>query len=1188
MDKNAIKKYAVWARNELIARVSQKALLYGITPKNIVDAEADSIDGRLLTDTEKNQRKALIAQIKEKGFEQVMEEVAYTWFNRFSALRFMEVNGYLPSHVRVFTDEENNFKPQIITEAIHLEMDGLDMEKVYAFKDENKTEELYKYLLITQCNALNKILPGMFQRISDYTELLLPDNLLREGSVIEQMIVLISEDDWKEAVEIIGWLYQDYNSGPKDILINANKQYKREEIPFVTQIFTSDWIVKYIVDNSLGRYWIERNPKSELRNKLEFFVPTQNGEIEYKDEKISPETITFFDPCMGSGHILIYAFDVLMEIYKECGYSERDAVQSIIQNNLFGADIDCRAYQFAYFAIKMKSRSFDRGLFRNRNIEPNLVVVEESNEIKQTAFEGMTTNKEQDRIGEYLVKAYLNAKEIGTLSEIEDYDYKSYLAYLNSCQSQGQMTIEGGIWIANTLPVLKSLANQAIILKNKFTIVCTNPPYMPNNKMSKELKTFIEEVYKDYKGKTFDTFFAFIIRCIDYTKKDGYVGMLTPFVWMFISSYEKLRNYILNTTNVTTLVQLEYNAFEAACVPICAFVFEKGAKNKYGEYIKLSNFKGVDVQAPKTLEAIKNPNCNYKFYADQNSFKNIHGMPIAYWCGEKFIMSFKEGTPLGELAISRNGIKTGDNDRFLRLWWEVMSSKCNMSASNIDDAVNSRLKWFPYNKGGEARKWYGNDEYVIDWENNGLELIKNAKTDGRNVQNYPDHLKFQPSVSWSLITSSTPTFRFKQYNLSDIAGMTFFPQKKDLLYYLAFCNTPIALEMISLIAPTINLQSGDVGRLPIFVDSNKQKNVDLITNDNIILSKNDWDSFETSWGFKKSPLLNESSIQLAFETWKKQCEDDFYRLKANEEELNRIFIDIYGVKDEIASEVADKDITLKTNTAYRYKQKKKKSKDNEFEPEEEIVEAKELRDKKFLRDTVCEFISYAVGCMFGRYSLDVNGLAYAGGEWDDNKYITFTPDKDNIIPICDDEYFDDDITGRFIEFVKTVFGEETFQINLTFIAEALGNKSNPKEVIRSYFLNDLFKDHCNMYTSRGAGKRPIYWQFDSGKNNGFKCLIYMHRYQPDTIARIRTDYVHEQQSRYRTAIADLEQRINGASTSDRVKLNKQLTKLKDQDTELRGYEEKIHHLADQMIRIDLDNGVKNNYEIFKDVLAKIK
>ena len=1176
MNKNAIQKYAIWARNELIEQVKQRAYQYGISAKGYGEENAAVIAGRVLSADEKRQRSAFVSEIKRHSFEQAVEEVAYTWFNRFVAVRFMEVNDYLPTHVRVFSDASGGFNPEILKDVLHLELEGLDKSKVSEMLNANQTEELYRYLLLTQCNALNAALPEMFEKLGSYTEMLLPNNILKAESVIGKLVKDIPEIDFNiiavnedgvpnGQVEILGWLYQHYISGPKDVLINAKKQYKKEDIPFVTQIFTSDWIVKYIVDNSLGRYWIERNPESKLKEKLEFFLTPRNGEIEYINEKVSPETITFFDPCMGSGHILIYAFDVFMEIYKECGYSERDAAQSIIQNNLFGVDIDERAYQYAYFAIMMKARSYDRR-FLTRNLEPKLSIIEESNEIKNHTFEGLTYDKEFDKIGEYLCAVFKDAKEIGSLQTVENANYQGYLSYLNNCKIEGQMSFDGAKWYKDTLPTLMTLAKQANIMAEKYTIVCTNPPYMPNSKMTLKLKSFVDLNFSNYKT---DMFSAFINRCIKFSVSKGYIGMLTPFVWLFNVSYEELRNEIVDNVTINSLVQLEYNAFEAACVPVCVFVIGNYKEDKEGEYIKLSDFKGIGVQPLKTIEAIKNHNCGYRFSVLQKEFKKIPGSPISYWVSDSIFMHFETNPPLYSIAPTKKGMFTGKNELFLKLWFEIPYPQ-----------FNNYYK--PYCKGGGFRKWYGNNEYVVFWGSDG-EKIKSYKGSGNINEKY----YYQKCITWGLITSDKISFRYidvEDFVMGD-AGPAAFPNQETFFYLLGCLNSKVGEEILKLINPTINYSSGVVGKFPIKISINPK--IDDLVKECYEISKSDWDSFETSWDFCGHPLVRGGNIREAFEIWKEECACDFVELKSNEEELNQIFIEIYGLQDDLTPVAEDKDITLKTNTAYRYKQKKKNNSENEFEPEEEIIEAKEVRDQRFLRDTVTEFISYAVGCMFGRYSLDVEGLAYAGGAWDEAKYISFVPDKDNIIPICDDEYFDDDITGRFIEFVKALYDEKLFDDNLNFIADALGGKGSCREIIRNYFINDFFTDHCNMYTSRGAGKRPIYWLFDSGKKNGFKALIYMHRYSRDLLAKLRTDYVHEQQERYRTQLSHISVALNAATGAERARLLKLQDKLTEQLKEITAFEEKVHHLADQNIEIDLDDGVKKNYEIFTDVLAKI-
>lgn len=1143
MDKNAIKKYAIWARNELIERVSQKADQYDISAD--ADPNADSAHGVVLTKDEKTQRAALIAQVKEKGMDQVMEEVAYTWFNRFSALRFMEVNNYLPSRIRVFTDAEGNFKPEILTEAIHLELDGLDMEKVYALKDANDDDTLYKYLIITQCNALSGILPGMFQKISDYTELLFPDNLLREGSVIDRMISDIPESDWNVSeggqVEIIGWLYQYYISEKHDKVVDPlhGKVVAKNEVPAATQLFTTDWVVRYIVDNSVGRYWIERNPDSNLKNELEYFVTPKDGFIQTVDEKITPEQLTVFDPCMGSAHFGVYAFDVLEKIYTEYGYTEREAAASIVQHNLFGLDIDERAAQLASFAIMMKAMQYDKR-FLKRGIQPHFYEIKESNYVDQFTVEYFANgNAKLKHDIQSVINDLKDAKEYGSIIQIAPVDFDALLARFDEIEND--IDLRKNAAIKTLLPLVR----EAKILSGKYAVVATNPPYL--NKFDAKLKKYIVDNYADYKG---DLFSVFIYRNFEFCEKNGYSGFMTPMVWMFIQTYEQLRLYILNYKSIKTLIQFEYSAYEEATVPICTFVLQNGRISTKGYYFKLSDFTGgMEIQRKKFLEAQENKNCGYYFESDLLNFHRINHSPISFWATENIYKAY-ENPSLDEVALPRHGLATSDNNRFLRIWFEVDINKTSLQKRCLYEK-----KWFPMNKGGAFRKWYGNLEWVINYENDGKEIKEYAisiyKCSSRTIQN--TQFYFKESLTWSALTSGGFSVRWSDKGaLFGSGGYSAFVVPELEKYILALMNNKVNSVFIKIVSPTLNYEVGHIKTIPVCVDEKEHQHVNELTDECIKLSKKDWDSFETSWDFQKHPLIrNTRTIREAFSEWEDECDNRFTHLKTNEEELNRIFIDIYGLQDELSPEEEDKDVTVR---------------------------------KVDLGRDIRSFISYAVGCIFGRYSLDVDGLAYAGGEWDDSKYRTFIPDKDAIIPITDDEYFTDDIVGRFVEFVRTVYGDDTLEENLKFIADALDEKgATSREVIRNYFLNDFYKDHCKTYQ-----KRPIYWLFDSGKKNGFKCLIYMHRYQPDTIARIRTDYVHEQQARYRTAISGLERQINGASTSERVRLNKQLEKLKDQAEETRLYEEKIHHLADQMISIDLDDGVKHNYAIFQDVLAKIK
>ena len=1180
MDKNAIKKFAVWARRELIARVSQKAEQYGITKQDHGDIRADHVNGRLLSPAEQAQRQSLITRIEQAGkdgYEQVMEEVAYTWFNRFIALRFMEVNGYLPSRVRVFTDEQNAFKPQILTEAIHLELDGLDMEKVYACKEKSDDEALFKYLLITQCNALSSILPGMFQKIADGTELLFPDNLLREGSVIEQMIALIPEEDWLDQVQIIGWLYQYYNTEPKDqVFANLKKNIKigKHDIPAATQLFTPDWIVRYMVENSLGRLWVEGHPDDALQATWKYYLPeaeqepqvqAQLAEIRKSYAQLKPEDIRCIDPCMGSGHILVYLFDVLVQIYQAYGYSTREAVQSIVENNLYGLDIDDRAAQLAYFAVMMKARQYDRRFF-TRGIQPHVMAIQESNALE--AFERLQGQLSMDTLcletANQLIRTFHDAKEYGSILQVDIPGLESADRLMEQLRAvQGDFELMA--WVERAEALLPVLAQQAVMLQQKYDVVVTNPPYMGSSGMNAKLSDFIKTHYAEYKSDFFSTFF---VRCIQMAKCDGKLAFFSPYVWMFIQSYEKWRKLLIEQKTIETLIQFEYSAFEEATVPVCTFAFSNYHVDQKAPYLRLTEFRGgMEVQRQKALEAINNHDCGYYYEAVASNFAKIPGSPVAYWWRDCSVFAFPQISRLYESA-GRN--KTHNNELYVRKWWEI---------SDI-------IRWQPYANGGDFRRWFGNDLDVVDWSDEAK--VEYASHGGLYNSKYVG----KQGICWNLVTSYKNGFRIKQpkHHYSSGAPTIIATNTEHDKLVLAFLNCVVATELLGILNPTLNTTVSDVLHLPISLVA--EQKVEQIVNEQIGLSQTDWDSYETSWDFKCHPLVHlKNSMKLtvtdgdnkqasyflqgAYLAWKNECAERFQQLKTNEEELNRIFIDIYGLQGELTPEVADRDVTV-----HRV-----------FDTKEDVPESMQgsayVRTK---RDEVVSLISYAVGCMFGRYSLSKPGLAFAGGAWDAANYTSeFQPDQDGILPICDDDYFTDDIVGRFVRFIEVVYGKDTLEENLKFIADALGGpsraggKGTPQQVIRSYFLSDFYADHCKTYQ-----KRPIYWLFDSGKKNGFKCLIYMHRYAPDTIARIRTDYVHEQQSRYRTAIAGLENRMASASTAERVKLQKQLAKLRDQAEETRVYEEKIHHYADQMIAIDLDDGVKVNYAKFQDVLGKIK
>lgn len=1171
MNKTAIKNYAIWARVNLIEAAKQKAFEYEITENGEMKTGIDSIGGRLLSKAEKEQRNTLIAQIRQKGFNQVMEEVAYTWFNRFIALRFMEVNGYLPSKIRIFTDENGAFKPEILKEATTVELEGIDRDIVIHLLDKQDNEGLYKYLLITQCNALNAALPGMFEKIANYTELLFPNNLLKQDSVIGRMISDIPEEDWTDQVQIIGWLYQYYNTELKakaDTDVKNGQKITGDNLPEKTQIFTPDWIVRYMVENSLGKLWIEGHPDDELKEEWQYFldeadqkadVQKQLEAIRVEYRNISPQEIKVIDPCMGSGHILVYAFDVLVQIYKKCGISERDAAQSILENNLFGLDIDDRAAQLAYFAVMMKARHYDRRIF-SRGIQPHIFSIVESNGLDRSTIDYFTNN-DPKLIKDFgtLVDELRDAKEYGSILNISHVDFAALYARIDEVRDD--ISIFREVVLSSYLPVIQV----AEVMAQKYDVVVTNPPYLGLRSIGAKTLDYVQKYYPDSKN---DFFSVFIEKAIAMTNKRGKSSLVTAESWLSLSSFEKMRMKLLDSTTIESMVHLGENAFDAGFGTV-AFVLRKTPiSDYYGRYYRVAELETSEEKEFAVLH--RDENCSY--VANQKDFAFIPGSAVSYWVSPKLFDTFVSYTPLGDIAEPRQGLTTCDNDRFMRFWHEVELNNIGFNCSSTKESEALPQKWYPYNKGGEPRKWYGNNEYVVNWHNDGSEVkafvASKYVSYTRTVKNIPYY--FKKGLTWSAIAKKYAVRAYNEGFIFADKGQAVFADESKYYYLCGLMNSKYTDAILAIISPTLDFNCGYIKKIPIAYNESFKDAISTIVKESIALSKSEWDMYETSWDFVRHPLVPSACdkkeqqisqfaasrmekfgrISWHFEKWRQECDERFTQLKANEEELNRIFIDIYGLQDELTPEVEDKDVTVR---------------------------------KADLGRDIRSLISYAVGCMFGRYSLDVDGLAYAGGEWDASKYSTIIPDKDNIIPICDDDYFDDDITGRFVKWVETVYGSDTLEENLKFIADALGGKGTPREVIRNYFINDFYADHLKIYQ-----KRPIYWLFDSGKKNGFKALIYMHRYQSDLLARMRTDYVHEQQERYRTQLSMLEDSVQSAAASDRVKLNKQIEKLRAQEVEIRSYEEKIHHLADQMIAIDLDDGVKVNYEKFKDVLTKIK
>lgn len=1209
MNKNAIKKFAIDARNKLIASVTDKAGMLGITKDACSEPITKGMDfevykttaGTEMTLNKKQceHRRKLVEQIKARGFDAVIEEVAYTWFNRICAIRFMEVNDYMyPARVRVLSSEKaGKNEPDILTQAPDIDWEFTEEEREYIIdaKVNNKLDDLFRMLFIKQCNLLHEVLPGLFEETEDYTEMLLNISFTNEDDVIRMLIDSLDEADFNVStldengnptgqVEIIGWLYQYYNTELKDdtfAKLKKNVKITKERIPAATQLFTPDWIVRYMVENSVGRIWIEHlraidpsvdeNATAE-RFEWKYYLPEAEQEDEvniklaeirttYKDLK--PTDITCIDPCMGSGHILIAMFDVLMDIYESAGYDKREAAFDIVEHNIHGLDIDKRAYQLAYFAVMMKGRGYNRRFFRGRDDvkpTPKVYAIMESNDIEKNHLQFFGTSMpETERTKaveqvKYLLHSFVDAREYGSILNVDVNDWKLLDKFVSDLGDNGQVTFES--WGSDeTQEKLQRLIKIAEVMSKKYDAVVTNPPYMNINGMNSKLSEFIKKNYAETKS---DLSTVFMEKAFSMCISQGYMSMINIPVWMFITSYTGLRKNIIQNKSIINLLHLGRGIFGSDFGTTAFIIHNTKVQHIQSKFYKLYLRQG-EVNSVDEKEKMFFDRTG-EYISLQDSFDVIPDSPIAYWASMELLDDFRRGKAVSEYASPRQGMSTCDVNRFTKYWFEVRSDD-----TNIFDKTNIK-KWVRYNKGGNFRKWYGNREYVVYWGENGESLLNNGAL-LRNRDVY-----FQPFLAWTKISSAGTGFRrFEDYFLFDGAGGSLFNKNNgiDNDYLLGLLNSKVNTLILNLISPTLNFNENHIGAIPILQYEGVESKADISTkvNDCVDLSKSDWDAFETSWDFIRHHLAPSASLkqdqlesQFAqsrmekvgliswhYENWTNQCEKRFNQIKANEEELNRIFIDIYGLQDELTPDVEDKDITVR---------------------------------KADLQRDIRSFISYAIGCMFGRYSLDVDGLAFAGGEWNDSKYTSFIPDADNIIPITDEEYFSDDIVGRFVEFVRTVYGDDTLEENLDFIAQALGNKGDTsREVIRNYFIKDFYADHSKVYQ-----KRPIYWLFDSGKQNGFKALIYMHRYDSDTVGRVRTDYLHKAQKYVETAMQSAQYTLdNASSSSEKSKATKSITKYTKQLAEMQIYDEAIAHIANQRIEIDLDDGVKFNYEKFQDV-----
>ena len=1184
MNKTAIKNFAIWARNKLIADISYRAGLMGITADGIQKAlpqstgttefydigtaEPYSISGDAV-----KQRKHLVELIQQKenetnyktAYKYVLEEVAYTWFNRLIAVRFMEVNDYLPSHIRVLSSDSGKMEPDLVTNPFSagLSFTSEEEQAIYQLKQENKLDEVFRILFINQCNALNENLPALFEKTSDYTELLLNLSVIDQDGVVFHLVHDIPEEDFDVErggqVEIIGWLYQYYNTEPKNEAFAKKGKITKEEVPAVTQLFTPDWIVRYMVENSLGRLWVEGHPNDSLKAGWKYYLEeaeqeseaqTKLAEIRAEYTKLNPEDIKVIDPCMGSGHILVYAFDVLMQIYESAGYGQRDAARSILENNLYGLDIDDRAFQMAYFAVMMKARQYNRRIL-NGEYKPNVFSIQESNRINRSQLKyfgaGLNEFEKNNAVSQMtgLLDTFKDAKEYGSILTVDQYDWDLLDRFVSNIEVIGQLSMYT-VGLDDTAEELKQQIAQGKVLAQKYHVATTNPPYMGSGNMPEKLANYAK---KEYPLTKIDLFAMFIQRCHAFLSPIGYQAMITMHAWMFISSYGKFREELLATQTVQSLVHLGARAFEelsGEVVQTVAFIMTK----------KIHGYKAKCLRLVEEANSVAKETAflgeHREYILNEEDLFKIPGVQFAYWAMPVVFDTFAEEKAAIEYADFKHGMSTSDNNRFLRLWFEVSSDSLKLDARSKDDT--NCAKWYPYLKGGSFRRWYGNYYYVVNWQFDGKEIkeISNIK--------YP-YLKgnldfvlggqkyfFTPGYTWSEMGSGSFGLRkFYEGCLFDVKGSSFFSHGEDIGDYLmGLLNSNVFAYYKSILCPSLDYHSGDVARMPVKISTEIQTEVLKLVRENVELARADWDSYEFSWDFQKHPLLKGTSIKEAFKEWDALCKSRAERLVANEKKLNSLFIREYDLDEYLDSDVPEEDVS--------------------------ITHADRKRD-------IIGLLSYAVGCMFGRFSIKKDGITFAGGNWNPADYEGFVPDGDNIIPISDEEYLEDDIVTRLCSWLKAVYGDKNLEENLDYIAASLGVKGDTsRETIRNYFVNGFFKDHCNAYSITGSGKRPIYWLFDSGKQNGFKALIYLHRYNSDTIGNLRIDYLHRMQRIYESEISRMQDMIDHSTSGREVaQATKRREKLTKQLKECREYDEKLAHLALSRIELDLDEGVKKNY-----------
>lgn len=1161
MDRTAIRNFAIFARNKLIEDIKERATYFGVTENGISQFYGH------LTEEEKVARHHFIEKISRSNeedyvtsFNDAIEDIAYIWFTRIVALRYMDANSLLPFNNQLFLSKDEK-EPKIISTLGDnvLDFTPEDEMNIGRYKAEKNNKALYILLFVKVNEYLGRNMTVFQNDLDDYVKLLL--NLDYDSNGVIAELSKINIDNFTQGVEIMGWFHQYYNTDVFNKLYDGDMSKKKissKYLPVATQLYTPDWVVKYMVENTLGRVWVDHligNGETEKAenfiNKWQYYIKDTDEDnpelkkIREKRKDLKPTDIKFIDPCMGSGHILVYAFELLVDIYCNEGYSQSDSALLIVENNLYGLDIDDRASSLSYFALMMKASYYNKNLVLGK-YKVNLCSVQESNNIENVDEVALFFSNGNERLLEeftYLITVFYDGKEYGSILNLRKVDFKSLYNRIEELRNYNPTTKEENNYLKEIFSKLLPLINQANIMSHHYDVVVTNPPYLSNSRMNKKLAMYVNREYNIAKN---DLAVVFIQKAVGVlSKEDALIAMITTVSWMYLKSFEKFRKYLLHSFQLNSIVDFGTELFEGKIghLPVVTWVNRKHLPFQKLCGVRLSEYN-YSKRKEKHNQFFNKENYHY---TDQYDFAKIPGEPVAYWLGDSFMKAFEQGRTLGELTVCRNGMKTGDNERFLRLWWEVTLSKANFTAENVNDAYESGATYFPYNKGGEYRKWYGNNDYLINWYKNGETVMGKAKLDGRHTQDYNQELKFMPLATWSLITVK-PAFRYKQNALSDIAGMSFYTSQDKLLYYLGFCNSVIATEMIKLLAPTMNCQVGDIARLPILHSLSKEQEVNDLVTENINLAKEDFDSFENSWDFTAHPFIkyktSTGKLLDAYLQWEKVANARFNKVKENEEKLNEIFLDIYNVKDGFKSEVEEKDVT--------------------------IYKAEKVRDVK-------SFLSYVVGCVLGRYNLDDLGSVYTGEVWDIDKYKTFTPVADNCVVITDNEDYDEDIIYYLKKFLVTVFGENSLEENLAFISSSLNEKGKtPTEKIRNYFFNTFYKEHLSNYTVGVSGKRPIYWMLNSGKKKGFKALIYMHRWYYGTLSGVRSHQLYDMINYYKNAIENLDSNfVDEDAPSYKVMMKYRDTLLSRYD-EVQTFEKKLSKL--EGVDIDTDDGIKFNHK----------